>query len=311
MNDTNLSILLLLSFALLAAEKTEAEMCSQYEDEDHTELFHKYRPRYPKKIFEIIDRKLTESTDRLPNELREKYKKNDNGRWREALDIGCGTGISTLMLVDFVQESFGIDSSKTQIFKAKVVSYGMKDPSRVTYLNEDALMISQMFSENSIDLIVSGQAVHWLADRAKFYEACMKVLRPGGLLALYGYRTHEFEDENAEKIKQEFCPGMTKDFEPKEVKHLDNSYKDIFEELKTLYPNAERDDSFTDHLESTIDHYAGYLSSWCAYRNYKKVHPGHPDILDDVRDKLKEIFPGDTLVKTTAKYFILFVTKEV
>ena len=43
------------------------------------------------------------------------------------------------------------------------------------------------FDGNSISLITVCQAVHWFPDIEQFYERAKRVLKPGGVLAVFGY----------------------------------------------------------------------------------------------------------------------------
>ncbi|ESO04636.1 hypothetical protein HELRODRAFT_154743 [Helobdella robusta] len=282
-------------------------MSELFLEHDHSELYRKYRPKYPKEIFEIIDRKLTESTDKLPDHLREEYKRNKQSKWRVALDVACGTGFATLMLPPHFQSSYGIDASEAQIHQAKI-EYGCRDPSRVTFLCDDALNIEKMFQRDSVDLIIICQAVHWL-ERGKFFKICQNVLRPGGMLVLIGYAGYTFDDERLEEINKEFILTVCKGNETI-MNHFLDKYESISIELKKYFPNSGRCDSYMNRIETSITEYVGYLRSCAVYRNFKKSNPDlHPDTLDDVIDKSGKLIPIDSPVKASCEYFMIVGVK--
>ncbi|ESO13215.1 hypothetical protein HELRODRAFT_159849 [Helobdella robusta] len=280
-------------------------MSNLFLDSEHAELYRKYRPGYPKEVFEIIDRKLTDITAKLPDDLREKYKRNERGRWNKALDVGCGTGQATLMLVDFVQETVGIDTSQSQIQQA-TIEYGRNDPSRVTFLCIDALKISESFKEDSVDLILVCQAIHWF-DRPKFFEECLKVLRPGGVLALVGYGVPVFDDGLIENINMEYVDISLKGSPIRST--IDDKYAIVIGELRSVFPTVERNDTVVQKLETTVDDYVGFLSTWSNYRSYKRTNPPYPDVLEAFSEKIKQLAPGDTLLKRKIDYFIVIGAK--
>ncbi|ESO04635.1 hypothetical protein HELRODRAFT_172300 [Helobdella robusta] len=303
-------------------------MSDLFLESEHAELYRKYRPKYPKSIFEIIDRKLTENTAKLPNDLKEFFivlyqffcfneikrsplntghKRNEFNRWITALDVACGTGQATLMLVDFVQEIGGIDASESQIHQARL-EYGNKDPIRVTFMCENALNISQKFRDGSVDLILVCQAVHWI-DRDKLFKECLKILRPGGVLALVGYGLPVLKDEKLEEMNKEYL-GESRKTIATVRSHVENKYSEIFKELENYFPKVERDDTVVENLESTVDEFVGYLSTWSNYRAYKRTNPPHPDVLETFREKLKKFIPEeDKLIKRSFDYFVVFGLK--
>lgn len=42
------------------------------------------------------------------------------------------------------------------------------------------------FTDSSVDLITSGEALHWF-DHSKFFEEAKRILKPRGTLAIIGY----------------------------------------------------------------------------------------------------------------------------
>lgn len=105
-------------------------------------------------------------------------------QWRIAIDVGCGTGQSTLPLSDYFDEVFGIDASKTQLEEAQKAAT-QKSKQNVKYMSGVAHDLS-FFTDDSVDLITAAQAAHWF-DLNKFFSESLRVLKPGGALAVYGY----------------------------------------------------------------------------------------------------------------------------
>ncbi len=92
-----------------------------------------------------------------------------------ALDVGCGTGLSTIALKEIAEQIVGVDASRAMIARAP------KD-SRIEYCVAAAEKLP--FSECEFDLTTLSSALHWL-DRSKFCAEAHRVLRPEGWLIVY------------------------------------------------------------------------------------------------------------------------------
>lgn len=92
-----------------------------------------------------------------------------------ALDVGCGTGLSTAALRELAAEVLGVDASAAMVAHA---------PGRegVAYVVADAERLP--FGEGVFDLMTVSQVLHWL-DRGKFFGEARRVLRSGGRLVVY------------------------------------------------------------------------------------------------------------------------------
>ena len=75
----------------------------------------------------------------------------------------------------------------------------------------------------SADLITVAQALHWFDHRAFFAEA-ERVLRPGGLLAVWLYRLFEVTPE-IEEVVLEFYSEVTGPYWPPERAYVDQAYR--------------------------------------------------------------------------------------
>lgn len=92
-----------------------------------------------------------------------------------ALDVGCGTGLSTIALKEIARKVVGVDAASEMIALAK------RD-TRIEYLIAGAEQLP--FRDGEFDLITLSQAFHWL-DREKFLEEARRVLRASGWLVVY------------------------------------------------------------------------------------------------------------------------------
>jgi SAM-dependent methyltransferase len=93
----------------------------------------------------------------------------------DALDVGCGTGHSTVALVPFARRITGVDPSSEMLAQAT------RHPD-VRYVKGYAESLP--FRSAYFDLLTVSAAYHWF-DHEKFLMEAARVLRPGGWLALY------------------------------------------------------------------------------------------------------------------------------
>lgn len=92
-----------------------------------------------------------------------------------AIDIGCGTGLSTVALKEIAAKVVGVDMSRAMIALAA------RDE-RIKYSVADAVELP--FDEGEFDLMTLSSAFHWL-DRRKFLREASRVLRSRGWLIVY------------------------------------------------------------------------------------------------------------------------------
>ena len=92
-----------------------------------------------------------------------------------AIDIGCGTGLSTVALKEIAVKVVGVDMSREMIALAA-------REERIKYSVADAVELP--FKEGEFDLMTLSSAFHWL-DRRKFLREAGRVLRSRGWLIVY------------------------------------------------------------------------------------------------------------------------------
>ncbi len=91
------------------------------------------------------------------------------------LDVGCGTGLSSVALLEISMRIVGLDSS------ADMVAHAPRD-SRIDYAVASAEHLP--FPNDTFDMITLGQVIHWL-DSLAFLSEAKRVSRPGSWLIIY------------------------------------------------------------------------------------------------------------------------------
>ena len=93
-------------------------------------------------------------------------------RFRRALDVGCGTGLSSLALLDLAEEVIGVDAALDMLRHAR-----REEGIRYVAANAEALP----FREGSVDLVVACGSMDWV-DRARFLPRAAELIESGGWL---------------------------------------------------------------------------------------------------------------------------------
>ncbi|MFN2625159.1 MAG: class I SAM-dependent methyltransferase [Mycobacteriales bacterium] len=105
-----------------------------------------------------------------------------------ALDIGCGTGMSTRALRNIADRVIAVDASPAMLRAAQPIR-------GVVFVNGIAERLP--VGTNTCDLAISAAAFHWF-DAAPAYAELHRVLRAGGALAVYtDFFSGEIDDHPA------------------------------------------------------------------------------------------------------------------
>lgn len=107
----------------------------------------------------------------------------DLGPGRRVLDVGCGSGETTLELAATGAEAVGVDISRPLLEVARRRSQGVAN---VSFVEADAQ--TQAFEPGSFDAIFSRFGVMFFADPDAAFANLSRALKPGGELAFVCWR---------------------------------------------------------------------------------------------------------------------------
>lgn len=177
-----------------------------------------------------------------------------------AWDAGCGSGQATGALAEHYARVVGTDISPQQLEQAKPLP-------NVSYLIGDEGTSHQ--ADRSVDLVTVAQAAHWF-DLPAFFAECRRVLRPDGIVAIWGYGLTRFAPE-IDVIVQRFYSEVVGPFWPSGREHLDSEYRTL--DLPLQFIDAP---SFLMSVHWDLAAFGAYLETWSAVQRYKKAKGENP-----------------------------------
>ena len=141
-------------------------------------------------------------------------------------DCAAGNGQATFDLAERFERVVATDASAEQIASAKPHP---KVEFRVAPAEESGL------ANESLGLVAVAQALHWF-DLTRFYAEVARVLRPGGVLAVWAYGVNEVEGDAINQLVQDFYSNTIGPYWPPERKLVEEGYRTIsfpFAEITT------------------------------------------------------------------------------
>jgi ubiquinone/menaquinone biosynthesis C-methylase UbiE len=160
------------------------------------ELYDTYRPDYPQELVETILRKA-----HLP-------------QGGKILEIGSGTGKATL---PFARRGYSILCIEPGANLARVAQKNLRDWPSVSW--EIATFQDWQERPDEFDLVISGQAFHWVPRPEGYFKAA-KVLKKGASLAIFwnmqGVNLGPLEEE-LQQVYRERAPELDDHKSPEEV----------------------------------------------------------------------------------------------
>jgi len=191
-------------------------------------------------------------------------------------DCAAGSGQATIDLAARFDKVIATDGSAEQLASASQLP-------NVDY--RVALAEQSGLADNSIDLITVAQALHWFT-HDRFFHEVNRVLKPGGLLAVWVYATNRLEGEEVDAIVQDYYSNIVGPYWPPERKMTENGYSTI----PFPFPQITHVPSFRMEARWTLDQLLGYFSTWSATNRFIKATGHNP--LGALRETLAAVW-GD------------------
>jgi len=170
-----------------------------------------------------------------------------------AWDCATGNGQAARALAGHFKHVIATDASAEQIAQA-VPQPGIEY--RIAAAESPGL------DPKSADLVTVAQAVHWF-DRPRFYEAAHRILRPGGLIAVWSYGLFVI-DPALDDIVNRFYDGVIGPYWPPERELVDAHYTTLDFPFEEITPPA-----FVMERDWTRDQVLAYLRTWSAVQRYR------------------------------------------
>jgi SAM-dependent methyltransferase len=200
-----------------------------------------FRPHYPEELFDYL------ST----------LAPRDAQVW----DCAAGNGQATRGLAQRFARVVATDASAEQIASAPVLPNA---EFRVALAEDSGL------PDASVGLVTVAQALHWF-DLPRFYAEVNRVLRPGGVLAVWAYGINRVEGEMVDALVQDFYGNLLGPYWPPSRQLLESGYRTLpfpFAEISAPPLRME--------VRWPLERLLGYFSTWSATSRYVKATGENP-----------------------------------
>jgi SAM-dependent methyltransferase len=198
------------------------------------------RPRYPDELFAY---------------LHQLARKHDL-----AWDCAAGSGQASVPLARHFRTVVATDLSAAMLAQAPHSSVQY----RVAPAHASGL------DPGSVDLVTVAQALHWL-DLETFYAEVDRVLRPGGVLAVWTYGNQVLDDPALDGVLRTFYQETVGPFWPPERFHVEAGYST----LRFPYPELQTP-GFHMEQQWTLADLLGYIRTWSATLRFREARGYDP-----------------------------------
>lgn len=199
-----------------------------------------YRPTYPPALFDWLSG-LSDQHDL-------------------ALDVACGSGQAAAALVGHFRQVIGSEPSFSQLQHAE------QRPG-LQYVCATAEQLP--FRKEAFDLISVAQAIHWF-DHPRFNREAERLLKPGGVLAAWGYGLFT-TGPAVDRLIEAYYRGTVGKYWPPERHWIEKSYAGLpfaFEPIEAP--------PFAIEVRWNLRQVLDYLFTWSATQRYIAEHHDNP-----------------------------------
>lgn len=210
------------------------------------------RPQYPDALFDFL------SAQTRNHDL--------------AIDCGAGNGQATIPLAARFKDVAGVDIGEKLLASATQAN-------NAYYLLSSASALP--FRSASADLVTVAAAVHWF-DLDKFYAEADRVLKPGGVLALWAYYMP--------KVTPEIDSVVKNFFEVRLAKHVDQRRKWIINGYDDLpFPYEQKEKKIFEYaIKGNFNRFAAVLETSSFVQREIEATGKNP--LDEIKGELKKLW---------------------
>ena len=220
-------------------------------------------------------------------------------------DLGSGHGLVARALAPSFTEVIGIDPSQGMIGQAKASTSSAEFPN-VSFLQSSAERLP-FLQDESVDMIVAGQAAHWF-DLARLWPEMKRVVRKDGTLAFWGYKDPVFPDfPKATKVFYDYAYGRSEDmlgpyWEQPGRSRVQNKLRDLkppgseWDHIERVEyePGTEGprtgEGTLLVHDRIKIGECMNYVRTWSSFSGWQEQHPqrerkdagGQGDVVDEM-----------------------------
>lgn len=205
-----------------------------------------------------------------------------------AWDCGAGSGQATVALAARFARVLGTDISAAQLASAPALA-------NVEYRVAPAE--ASGLPDRSADLVAVAQALHWF-DLPQFHAEVRRVLKPGGVIAAWGYNRLLVDQPEVQRSVDRFYEETIGGYWPPERVHVENGYRDLDFPFPRI--TAPR---FSLHKDWTREHLLGYLRSWSAVGRFKAANGYDP--VDALEGEIAAHWPEGKTVRVAWPLFML------
>jgi len=264
------------------------------------------RPEHPPAIVESVLRF-----------LRQKY----TGPLSQAVDVGCGSGMSTRNLFGKFDSILGVDLSQAMIDQARQ-SFKTTPEAVFKVAKAESLPVAPESSQ----MVLVGRAIHYF-DQQAFFREVDRILVPGGVVAYYSVHFptiiipgKEEQGRQVNNIFWEYLDNKLESYWPINafdgVKIGSRNRRDYYVKgINAPFGETEVDESISYDREVSIGELARELDTYGGAVNHREVmgDKAADDMMKEFKERAKKVLDTeseDCKVTTRNSFYVVMKRKD-